>query len=185
MEIITILLIAIGLSMDALAVSVTSGLIIHSPQIKDAVKIAGSFGIFQAFMPLLGWISGLKISNLISSFDHWVAFFILIFLGIKIIYETMKKESKKEQFNPLDTQVLLVLSIATSIDALAIGLSFAFLDVNIFLPILIIGFVTFIICFIGFFIGDKFGHFFENKVKLLGGLILILIGFKILFGHLL
>jgi putative Mn2+ efflux pump MntP len=184
MEIITTLLIAIGLSMDALVVSVTSGLIINSPKIKDAIKIAGSFGLFQAFMPMVGWASGLRISNFISSFDHWIAFFILVFLGIKIIYETMKKESKKEQFDPLDNRVLMVLSIATSIDALAIGLSFAFLKVNIILPILIIGFVTFIICFTGFFIGDKFGHFFENKVKLLGGLILIIIGFRILLEHL-
>lgn len=95
MEIIIILLIAIGLSMDALAVSVTSGLVINSPQIKDALKIAGSFGLFQAFMPLVGWASGLKISNFISSFDHWIAFFILSFLSLKIIYESIKKESKK------------------------------------------------------------------------------------------
>ncbi|HGJ66785.1 TPA: manganese efflux pump, partial [bacterium] len=148
-----------------------------------ALKISASFGIFQAIMPLIGWISGIKISNFISSFDHWVAFFILVFLGLKITYETLKSESKEENFNPLDFKVLMALSVATSIDALAVGLSFAFLEMDILVPFLIIGFVTFIICFIGFFVGDKFGHFFENKIKIIGGIILIIIGFRILIEH--
>ena len=122
MELFSVLLIAIGLSMDALAVSVTSGLIIQNPRVKDALKIASSFGAFQAIMPLIGWLSGIKISRFISSFDHWIAFFILIFIGGKIIYESIKPESKDESFNPLDFRVLMVLSIATSIDALAVGL---------------------------------------------------------------
>ncbi|KYC53149.1 MAG: hypothetical protein AMQ74_00481 [Candidatus Methanofastidiosum methylothiophilum] len=183
MELISVILIAIGLSMDALAVSVTSGIIIKNPKISDALKISASFGIFQAIMPLIGWISGIKISNFISSFDHWIAFLILVFLGFKIIYETLMSDSKKETFNPLDFQVLMLLSIATSIDALAVGLSFAFLEMDIMGPFLIIGFVTFMICFIGFFIGDKFGHFFENKIKMVGGVILIIIGFRILIEH--
>ncbi|NMC60470.1 MAG: manganese efflux pump [Candidatus Methanofastidiosa archaeon] len=183
MELFTILLIAIGLSVDALAVSVTSGLVIKNPKINDALKISASFGIFQAFMPLIGWVSGIKISNLISSFDHWIAFFILVFIGIKTIYETTRSESKEKKFNPLDFKVLMALSIATSIDALAVGLSFAFLEIDIVGPFLIIGFVTFIICFIGFFMGDKFGHLFENKVKVIGGAILIIIGFRILIEH--
>ncbi len=184
MELFSVILIAIGLSMDALAVSVTSGILIKKPRVKDALKLATSFGAFQAIMPLLGWISGIKIYRYISTFDHWLAFFILLLIGVKIIYESLKQESKDESFNPLDFKVLMILSIATSIDALAVSLSLAFLEMDIIGPFLIIGVVTFIICFMGFFIGDKFGHLFENKIKILGGIILIFIGFRILVEHL-
>lgn len=181
MNIIKIVLIALGLAMDAFAVSVASGVIIKRLRIKSALRIAVFFGLFQAVMPLIGWLAGLSLKDFISGVDHWIAFGLLSTIGCKMIYESAKIQSNN--FDPLNIYVLLMLSIATSIDALAVGVTFAFLEISIVTPIVIIGVVTFLLSFIGVFVGNRFGHFFEKKIELAGGLILICIGVKILVEH--
>ncbi|MEK6775723.1 MAG: manganese efflux pump MntP family protein [bacterium] len=183
MNLITILFIAIGLSMDAFAVSITSGLAIKRFHVNHALKIGIFFGSFQAIMPVIGWLAGFGLRTFISGIDHWIAFGLLTVIGCKMIYEsTMMKPDKREN-SPLDISVLLILSIATSIDALAVGLSLSLIQVSIILPAAIIGIITFLISTAGVFIGNRFGHIFENKMEILGGLILIGIGIKILIEH--
>lgn len=184
MDILNITFIAFGLAMDAFAVSITSGLSIKNLKAKHALRIALFFGLFQAIMPLIGWVSGLSIIDLILNIDHWVAFILLSFIGCKMIYESTKIESDKIKTNPLNIHTLLLLSIATSIDALAVGVSFAFLQISIITPVIIIGLITFILSFVGVFIGDLKGHLFQGKIEILGGIILIGIGLKILLEHL-
>ncbi len=184
MNLINTIFIAFGLAMDAFAVSITSGLTIKNLKIKHAFRIAFFFGLFQAIMPIIGWFSGLNIKDFIVSIDHWIAFILLSFIGCKMIYESTKIESEEIKTNPLHFHTLLLLSIATSIDALAVGISFAFLQISIITPIIIIGVVTFILSFIGVFIGDVKGHLFQGKIEILGGIILIGIGLKILIEHL-
>lgn len=135
-------------------------------------------------MPVIGWLAGLSLRTIISSLDHWIAFGLLFFVGCKMIYESLKLEPGQRTINPLDVSILLMLSIATSIDALAVGVSFAFLKVSIATPVIIIGMVTFILSFTVVYIGDKLGHFFEKRIEIAGGLILIGIGIKILVEHL-
>ena len=185
MDTITIVFIAFGLAMDAFAVSVASGFTIKTLRVGHALRIALFFAVFQAVMPAIGWLAGLSLRNLISEFDHWVAFILLAAIGGKMIYESFKLESDKKQIDPLRLNVLLTLSIATSIDALAVGVTFAFLKVAIVWPVAVIGLITFGTSFVGVFIGDKFGHIFESKIEFIGGLILIAIGLKILLEHLL
>jgi len=184
MDTITILLIALGLAMDAFAVSVTSGFAIKSLRINHALRIASFFGSFQAIMPVAGWLAGLSLINIISAFDHWVAFGLLSIIGLKMIFESTKMQPDKKKADPLNIYVLLVLSVATSIDALAIGFTLSLLNVFIATPSIIIGIVTFALSFIGVYIGNRFGHFFENKIEAIGGLILIGIGIRILIEHL-
>lgn len=170
--------------MDAFAVSITSGAIIKNLKVDHAFKIAFFFGLFQAAMPVVGWMVGLEMRDFISEIDHWVAFALLSLIGCKMIYEARKMETIEKDFDPLGFYVLVGLSLATSIDALVVGLSFALLEISILTPILIIGLVTFVMSFAGVYIGDRVGHFFENKIEILGGLILIGIGLKILVEHL-
>lgn len=184
MDIITIVLIAFGLAMDAFAVSITSGITIKNLKINHALRIAGFFGSFQAFMPFIGWLAGLSLIDYISGIDHWIAFGLLAFIGCKMIYESTRLKPNDKNTNPLNFYVLLLLSIATSIDALAVGVSFAFLQIAIATPIIIIGTITFALSFLGVFIGDKSGHLFENKIEIAGGIVLIAIGTKILLEHL-
>lgn len=185
MDMMTILLIAFGLAMDAFAVSITNGITIKHQRINNALKIGLFFGSFQALMPLIGWVAGIRLRGFISGFDHWVAFGLLSLIGGKMIYESMKIGSNDNEIKSLNVFVLLILSIATSTDALAVGLSFAFLKISIATPIIVIGIVTFMLSFLGVLVGNKLGHFFEKKMEFLGGLILIGIGIKILIEHLL
>ena len=180
MDIVSIVIIAVGLAMDAFAVSITSGITIKRLHINHALKIALFFGLFQAFMPIIGWLAGLSLRDYISAIDHWIAFGLLSFIGCKMIYESITVQSNKKEINPLNVYVLLVLSVATSIDALAVGVSFAFLKVAIVTPVIIIGTVTFLLSYLGVYIGDRIGHFFENKIEIAGGILLIGIGIKIL-----
>ena len=186
MSLITIIFIAFGLALDAFAVSIASGVTIKELRINQALKVALSFGLFQAFMPLIGWLAGLTLRDFISGIDHWVAFTLLSLIGLKMIYESLKLESndKKKGMDPLNIYVLLILSIATSIDALAVGLSFAFLKIFIVTPVIIIGIITFLLSLLGIAIGKRLGHFFEKKIEIVGGLVLIGIGIKILIEHL-
>ncbi|MEA3312828.1 MAG: manganese efflux pump MntP family protein [Caldisericota bacterium] len=185
MNIITIVAIAIGLAMDAFAASISSGIAIKNLKVNNSLKIALFFGFFQAFMPLVGWLLGIRLKYLISGVDHWIAFILLSLIGCKMIYEAMKEEQGRKIINPLNIYVLLGLSVATSIDALVIGVSFALLNVSIVIPIIIIGITTFILSFNGVFIGDRLGNLFGKKVEIAGGLILVGIGMKILLEHLL
>ncbi|NOX96554.1 MAG: manganese efflux pump [Nitrospirae bacterium] len=178
MHMITIIFIAFGLAMDAFAVSITSGLTIKQLRVNNALKIAIFFGLFQAIMPIVGWLAGLSLRDFISGIDHWVAFGLLSFIGCKMIYESIKTNPAENKINPLNIYVLLILSFTTSIDALAVGVSFAFLKVSIITPIIAIGAITFLLSFFGVFIGNKFGHFFEKKIEIAGGLVLIAIGIK-------
>jgi len=184
MSIISIIFIAFGLAMDAFAVSITSGLTIKQFRIGDALKIAIFFGLFQAIMPLIGWSAGLGFRDYISGIDHWIAFGLLSIIGCKMIYESFKIGEKNKKIDPLNIYVLLMLSIATSIDALAVGLSLAFLNFSIILPSIIIGCITFLLSVFGVYFGNRFGNYFEKKIEIIGGLILIGIGIKILIEHL-
>jgi len=171
--------------MDCFAVSVTSGLTIKKVKVLNALSIAFSFGSFQAIMPIIGWLAGVSIVHFISDFDHWLAFILLCIIGGRMIYESTKLEANENKMDPLNIYMLLMLSIATSIDALAVGLSLSFLRISIVLPSIVIGIVTFVISFFGVYVGGRIGHFFEQKIEMVGGLILIGIGIKILIGHLL
>jgi len=184
MDIITITFVAFGLAMDAFAVSVSSGITIRHLKIDHALRIALFFGSFQALMPVIGWLAGLSLRDFISDIDHWIAFGLLSFIGCKMIYEAFGMEADQKEVNPLNVYVLLMLSVATSIDALAVGVSFAFLKISIATPVLVIGIVTFLLSYLGVFVGNRLGHFFEKQIEVLGGFVLIGIGVKILIEHL-
>lgn len=175
-------LIAIGLAIDAFTVSIASGIILKKPSAKDAFTIAAFFGIFQAGMPILGWAAGTGIRGLIAWIDHWIAFGLLVAIGGKMIWDSFKNGSETV-FDPRKMKVLLLLAIATSIDALAVGITLGLLDIGILVPVLVIGTVTFMLSLFGIFFGEKFGKVFEEKVGIIGGLVLIGIGLKILLEH--
>lgn len=184
MQTVQLVFIAVGLAADAFAVSVSSGAIIEQLRLRHALRIALFFGFFQAIMPWLGWRIGSLASDLIRSVDHWLAFVILCAIGGKMIYESFWLEKEqKEAADPLNLYVLFSLAIATSIDALAVGVTFSFLDISILAPVLVIGAVTFLFSLAGTYIGEYCGHIFENRIELAGGLILIAIGSKILLEH--
>jgi len=185
MGLITIIIIAIGLAMDAFAVSIVSGSAYKQLKINHAFRIAAFFGVFQALMPLIGYLAGLSVKEYIANYDHWIAFGLLEAVGCKMIYESFKIKPAGENLNPLNILVLLILSVATSIDALAVGLTLSFLRASIVTAAVIIGVVTFLLSFAGVFVGKNFGHFFENKIEAVGGLILVGLGVKILLQHLL
>ncbi len=152
MSFLTIILIAVGLAMDAFAVSIANGIPITRQRMPHALRIAFSFGLFQAIMPVVGWLAGLSLKTYITAIDHWIAFILLAFIGIKMIYDAIRKDDcDEEACGTIDITTLFALSIATSIDALAVGITFAFLKVSIIYPVLIIGIVTFILSLIGFF----------------------------------
>ncbi|MGW8161083.1 MAG: manganese efflux pump MntP [Desulfobulbales bacterium] len=184
MQIYQIVFIAVGLAADSFAVSVSSGAIIEQLRLRHAMRIALFFGFFQGVMPWIGWKAGNLASNIINSVDHWLAFGILCFIGGKMVYESRRlKEEVEEAASPLNLYVLFSLAIATSIDALAVGVTFSFLNIAIIEPVIIIGIVTFVFSLAGTYIGEYFGHIFEDKIELAGGLILIAIGCKILIEH--
>ena len=184
MSIIQIGLIGIGLAMDAFAVSICKGLKMKKIEYGQSVVIAIFFGGFQAIMPLIGWMLGKQFESYIVSIDHWIAFALLAFIGGKMLYEAIKNEEQDTCIVTFDLKELLILSIATSIDALAVGITFAFLKTNIWISIIIIGIITFILSFVAVIIGNKFGAKYKNKAEFAGGFILILIGAKILLEHL-
>ncbi len=184
MEILTILLIAIGLSFDTFAVSISSGLILRKIDFVNASKIAITLAVFQAVMPLIGWLLGTGVKEYVESFDHWVAFGILGLLGGKMIYESFISDPGDRSFNPLDIKVMIGMAIATSIDALVVGFSFALLDYKIMISVAIIGSVTYIVAMLGMLFGKKIGSRLGRQMEMLGGVMLILIGLKILVQHL-
>ena len=180
---IEILLISIGLAMDAFAVSVCKGLAMKKMSWKKAITIGLYFGAFQAIMPTIGFSLGTTFERFITNVDHWIAFILLVGIGINMVKEAFDKESENRNDN-VDVKTMLVLSIATSIDALAIGITFACLKIHIVMPVITIGLITFIISVIGVKIGNRFGDKYEKKAEIMGGVILILLGIKILLEHL-
>jgi Predicted membrane protein len=184
MEFLTVFLLAVGLSFDSFAVSVCSGL--NLPQIRfvQAAKIAVFLALFQSVMPLVGWVVGNSVKSLIEPVDHWIAFGLLSLIGGKMIIESFIDAEAKEIKNPLDLRVILTLSVATSIDALAVGFSFATLLSKILIAVLIIGLVTFIASMLGILLGKKTGPKINRFAEIIGGLILLFIGSKILIEHL-
>ncbi len=184
MNLAEMLLLSTGLAMDAFAVSIAAGLTTKQPKLTGALKIAVVFGIFQASMPFLGWLLANNFGSWVEKFDHWIAFCLLFFIGAKMIFESFKRGDNRPAENPLKTNVLLTLAFATSVDAFAAGISFSFLKIAIFSPVIMIGIVTFVFSFAGVKIGSRIGHYLEHKVTVLGGLVLIGFGVKILAEHL-
>lgn len=187
MGFIELFLVGIGLSMDAFAVAVCKGLNMRRINFKHSFIIALFFGGFQALMPFIGWAAANFFQDKMTTVDHWVAFILLIFIGGKMIYESLKEnddDSCSICEQKLNIKELLMMSIATSIDALAVGITFSFLNVNIILAITVIGITTFTLSFIGVIIGNKFGSIYKKKAEIAGGAVLVLLGIKILLEHL-
>ena len=183
MDLFSIVLIAAGLAMDATAVSMAYGSVINKDRAAQALRFCFSFGIFQMVMPVVGWFAGTSISGFISGYGHWIAFGLLVFIGGKMFYESGLLEKDKESCS-IPFRTLMGLSIATSIDSLAVGVSFAFLDISIVTPVIVIGAVTFLMSLGGFVAGKSLGCLFEDKMEKAAGIILILIGAKILIERL-
>lgn len=186
MSIWEILLIGLSVSADAFAVAMCKGVEMKKFRLKYALLIALFFGGFQMLMPLIGWAVASVFEKYITAFDHWIAFGLLAILGGKMIFDSFKKEpeSEEEQVLKLGLKTLLLMALATSIDALAVGVTFAFLQVNIWIAISLIGATTFCFSVVGVLIGTKIGDKFKNKAEFVGGLILVLLGLKILLEHL-
>lgn len=188
MSILEIWLLAVSLAIDCFTVSITSGIILHRIRWGIFLKMAFLFGLFQAAMPFLGWLEASRFNHLIETYDHWIAFALLAFLGIRMIREHFKDEEERS-FDPTRMKVILTLAVATSIDALAVGISFAFTGFrtlsSLLYPLTAIGIASFVISLAGSLIGVFFGKRFNLRVEIFGGLVLIGIGVKILFEHLL
>jgi len=182
-QFITFVLIGIGLSFDSFAVSVSCGLMRQEIRFIQAVPIAFSLAFFQAVFPLFGWLAGTTLHHLIRSVDHWIAFGLLALIGIKMIVEGVKSNGKLKYFNPFSIRLILGLSIATSIDALVVGLSFGFLEIPILFPLIIIGVITFIASMLGMLFGKNISNRFTKESFILGGIILFGMGIKILAEH--
>ena len=184
MSLVTVIAIALGLAMDAFAVSIARGVAMSQLRLRQAFGIALSFGLFQAGMPVIGWLSGKSVLRFMGGLDHWLAFALLVIIGSKMIYEGVRDEESNGRDEGLGLWLLVTLSVTTSIDALVVGFSFALLSVPILAPAVIIGMVTFILSLAGVFIGNRAGHIFRKKAGILGGIILVAIGVKILIEHL-
>ena len=183
MELFEIIAIGFGLAMDAFAVSICKGLSMKKIDFKKAIIIAIYFGAFQALMPVLGFLLGSTFSSFVQSVDHWIAFILLAIIGGNMIKDSTDDETEKRNDN-VDVKTMIILAIATSIDALAVGITFAFFKVDLIFSISIIGIITFVLSIIGVVIGNKFGDKFQNRAELAGGIVLIIIGLKILLEHL-
>lgn len=193
MNFIALIFTAFALSMDAFAVSITKGMTIKNLKKSTALKMALAFGVFQGAMPLLGWALGISFESYIKSIDHWIAFILLGFIGFNMIkgFFDDRKEGKESELefsattdvDDLSNKEIIMLAVATSIDALAVGISFAFLNVSIIPAASIICIITFLVCVVGVFVGNKVGDIFNGYAELVGGVILILIGFNIFNEH--
>ena len=180
----SLFLVALGVSADAFAVALGKGLHMRRFDLRNALIIAAAFGLFQAVMPVIGWFLGTQFAAYITGVDHWVAFGLLALIGGKMLWEAFSNPEDKEVDDRLKIRELLVLSVATSVDALAVGLSFAFLSISIAETAVLIGVTTFVLTFAGILIGHRAGVRFRRPAEIAGGLILILIGTRILFDHL-
>ncbi|MBN1643347.1 MAG: manganese efflux pump [Dehalococcoidales bacterium] len=185
LDLISVFIIALGLSADCFAVAFSGCIAMKSVSRKQIIVASLSFGIFQALMPVLGWLAGQTLVGLIADYDHWLAFALLAFIGGKMVWESFRKENDECKTDITKPGTLLTLSIATSVDALAVGLTFAFLEVNIALASGVIGITAFLVSVLGFVLGKKAGTALGKRAELMGGLILIAIGLRILLSHLL
>lgn len=184
MNFLELLLIAVGLSMDAFSVSVCKGLTTRKFSLRMALTCGLWFGLFQALMPTVGYFLGAQFQEMIEAYDHWIAFGLLALIGANMIREALSKKEEESTNGALDFKTMFLLAIATSIDALAVGVSFACIQVTLWSSVLIIGLTTFIFSVLGVKIGNVFGSKYEKSAGILGGIILILIGLKILLEHL-
>lgn len=184
MEFIEIFLIAVGLSMDAFAVSLGAGTVKQVVGFRPIFRLSFHFGLFQFFMPILGWLAGITIAPVIAALDHWIAFGLLLVIGGKMIYAGSQQEARQQHMDPSRGAALVLLAIATSIDALAIGFSLAMLQVNIFYPSVIIGIVTATFSLSGVLLGRRLGEKFGKSMEIIGGGILVVMGIRILLSHL-
>lgn len=184
MGFLELFLIAVSLSMDAFAVALCKGLGMRKLHIPRAVIIALFFGIFQGGMPLLGWLLGRQFAGYITAYDHWIAFFLLLFIGGEMIHSAFIQDRVVTESDRLNIRDLFLMAVATSIDALAIGVTFAFLQTRILTAVLLIGIITFLLSLLGVVMGNRLGTRFRKKAEFAGGLVLILIGTKILLDHL-
>ena len=184
MTLTEILILAIGLSMDAFAVAICKGLCTQQYRLRNSVVVGAWFGGFQAMMPAIGFLLGSTFESYIKQLDHWVAFVLLGLIGVNMIREAFSKEEEACERDPLAFRAMLIVAIATSIDALAVGITFAFLDVNLPVALLAIGITTFLLSGVGVRIGNVFGARFKSKAEFAGGAILVLLGTKILLEHL-
>ena len=187
MGLVELFLVAVGLSMDAFAVAICKGLGMKRLNVGQAAVIALFFGGFQGFMPAIGWLLGSQFAHVVEPIDHWIAFALLVFIGGKMLVDALRggeDETEEATDGRLDLRELVMLAIATSIDALAVGVTFAFLQMDIVFPVLFIGVTTFLLSFAGVAIGHQFGSRWERPSTIAGGIVLILIGCKILLEHL-
>jgi len=186
MDLLTIAIISIALAMDAFSISITKGFTIKNITTMETLWFGIFFGGFQAFMPILGWISGTQLEHFVSSIAPWIAFILLVGIGLKMIYESLTEKDQKDSDRKgrFSFKELTLLAIATSIDAFAVGVTFAILKTPIIIPIILIGLTSFIFSEIGVIIGKKIGHFFGDKFEIVGGIVLVLLGLKILLDGL-
>ena len=184
MDYLTIILTAVGLAMDCLAVSMSCGIVMQGFGKSDALKLGLAFGSFQALMFVLGWAGGSAFSGYIQGIDHWIAFGLLLVIGLKMIHEGLENDEECSNLDIRNMKVLLVLSVATSIDALAIGISYAMLDIQIAVPAIAIGLTSLGLAIAGGMLGGRLGEKFGKRMEIVGGLILVLLGIKILAEHL-
>lgn len=185
MEFLTIILISLGLAMDAFAVSLGIGTSGQIPDKRGKIRLAAHFGIFQAGMAALGWLAGETIIQYVQAFDHWIAFVLLAYVGINLIRSGLNPERKAFNQDPSTGKILVLLSFATSIDAFAVGLTIALLNVPVFLSICMIGVITLLLSSFGLMAGVKLSSSFGKRMEILGGVILLLIGVRVLLTHLL
>lgn len=181
---IEIIFLSIGLAMDAFAVATCKGLAMKSMNWKKSIIVATYFGSFQALMPIIGYILGVSFQEKIINIDHWIAFILLSAIGINMLKEAFNTNDENNKDDSVDFKNMIILAIATSIDALAVGITFAFLKCNILISALCIGIITFILSLIGVKIGNIFGAKYEKRAQVIGGIILIILGTKILLEHL-
>ena len=182
MGIAELVIIAVGLSMDAFAVSIGKGLSLRQIKLRHVLSVGLWFGGFQALMPLIGYLLGATFTAVVSDFDHWIAFFLLGIIGFNMIRDSFSKEEEKHD-DDFSFRTMLMLAVATSIDALAVGVSFAFLSVDLWISVALIGLITFAFSAVGLKIGNIFGNKYKSKAEFTGGVVLVLMGVKILVEH--
>ncbi len=184
-EMVTVFLIAVGLSLDAFSISVASGGVYRHLHLRHGLRMAAFFGLFQAGMPILGFLAGKSLESVIEGYDHWIAFGLLSIIGGKMLFEAFKiKDVESRPNDPTNLAVVFTLSVATSIDALAVGVTLSLITEHVYTAAAAIGVITFLISWVGWWIGQKIGSFFDNKLEIIAGLVVIGIGVKILLEHL-
>jgi len=180
MSILTSIIVAIAVCLDSFAVAITIGIAAERVRLRQAMRAAAILAAIQGMMPLLGWFLGTRSKNMISSFDHWIGFGLLVLVGGRMVYEGLSKKKSKKEFNPFAITVLITLAIASSIDALVVGVSFALINANIFITAAIISSLTFVMVTVGIMIGKRKGELLGDRMEVFGGIILILIGISFL-----